>query len=279
MIRITCDSTCDLPKEMYAERNITVVSMGVTLGERFGHDGVDLTADEIYAFVSETGKLPTTSAISVGEYTDVFGPIVASGDQILHISLSSELSSSYQNACIAASDFDGVRVVNSKSLSTGSGLLVLLASDLIQSGLGLDEAADALAQAAEKLDVSFVIQTLDYLHKGGRCSTVAALGANLMKLRPEIEVKDGKMAVAKKYRGSIDRSVSDYIKGRLAGREDVDTARIFVTHSGVPDEVLENAVAQVKALQPFTEVYTSRAGCTISSHCGPGTLGVLFFKK
>lgn len=279
MIRITCDSTCDLTRDLYEMHDITVVSMGVTLGDRFGHDGVDLTADEIYAYVEESGKLPTTSAISVGEYTDAFAPIVNAGDQVLHISLSSELSSSYQNACIAASDLDGVRVVNSKNLSTGSGLLVLLASDLVKSGVSLDTAAETLTQAAEKLDVSFVIQTLDYLRKGGRCSAVAALGANLMKLRPEIEVKDGKMGVAKKYRGSIERSVSDYIKGRLQGRDDLDLSRIFVTHSGVPEEVLTTAVDLVKELQPFEQVYTSRAGCTISSHCGPGTLGVLFFKK
>lgn len=279
MIRITCDSTCDLTRDLYEMHDITVVSMGVTLGDRFGHDGVDLTADEIYAYVEESGKLPTTSAISVGEYTDAFAPIVNAGDQVLHISLSSELSSSYQNACIAASDLDGVRVVNSKNLSTGSGLLVLLASDLVKSGASLDTAAETLTQAAEKLDVSFVIQTLDYLRKGGRCSAVAALGANLMKLRPEIEVKDGKMGVAKKYRGSIERSVSDYIKGRLQGRDDLDLSRIFVTHSGVPEEVLTMAVDLVKELQPFEQVYTSRAGCTISSHCGPGTLGVLFFKK
>ena len=279
MIRITCDSTCDLTRDLYEMHDITVVSMGVTLGDRFGHDGVDLTADEIYAYVEENGKLPTTSAISVGEYTDAFAPIVNAGDQVLHISLSSELSSSYQNACIAASDLDGVRVVNSKNLSTGSGLLVLLASDLVKSGVSLDTAAETLTQAAEKLDVSFVIQTLDYLRKGGRCSAIAALGANLMKLRPEIEVKDGKMGVAKKYRGSIERSVSDYIKGRLQGRDDLDLSRIFVTHSGVPEEVLTMAVDLVKELQPFEQVYTSRAGCTISSHCGPGTLGVLFLRK
>lgn len=279
MIRITCDSTCDLPRDLYASLGVSVVSMGVTLGDRFCRDGLDLSADEIYAYVAETGKLPTTSAISVGEYTDAWAPIVNAGDQVLHISLSSELSSSYQNATIAAADLGNVAVVNSKSLSTGSGLLVLLAADLVREGADLESCAETLAAKAEKLDVSFVIQTLDYLRKGGRCSAVAALGANLMKLRPEIEVKDGKMGVAKKYRGSIERSVSDYIKGRLTGRDDLDLSRIFVTHSGVSDEILTMAVDLVKSLHPFEQVYTSRAGCTISSHCGPETLGVLFFTK
>jgi len=279
MIRITCDSTCDLPKSFYEELGVTVVGMGVTLGDRFCRDGLDLSADEIYAYVAETGSLPTTSAISVGEYTDVFEPIVKAGDQIIHISLSSELSSSHQNARIAAADLGNIEVINTMSLSTGSGLIVMLAADLVKKGGDLDSIAAKLREASEKLDVSFVIQTLDYLHKGGRCSAVAALGANLMKLRPEIEMKGGKLAVAKKYRGSIERSVSDYIKGRLANRDDVDLSRIFVTHSGVPDEVLTMAVDLVKSLHPFENVYTSRAGCTISSHCGPETLGVLFFTK
>lgn len=279
MIRITCDSTCDLPKPFYEEMGITVVGMGVTLGDRFCRDGMDLSADDIYAYVSETGKLPTTSAISVGEYTDVFEPIVKAGDQIVHISLSSELSSSHQNAFIAAADLGNIEVINSKSLSSGSGLLVMLAHDLVKQGDDLETVAGKLREAAEKLDVSFVLQTLEYLHKGGRCSTIAALGANLMKLRPEIEVKDGKLGVAKKYRGSIERSVADYIKGRLSGRDDIDLTRIFITHSGVSEEVLAMAVDLVKELCPFENIYTSRAGCTISSHCGPATLGVLFFQK
>ncbi len=279
MIRITCDSTCDLPQELYQKHDIKVISFAVNLGEELRRDGVNISSDEIYAFVSETGKLPTTSAISVGEYEDVFSPMVNAGDQVLHISLSSELSSSHQNARIAAAEVGNVTVIDTKNLSTGSGLIVLLAAELRDAGLPIEEIEEKLSAAVEKLDVSFVIQTLEYLHKGGRCSTVAALGANLMKLRPEIEVKDGKMQVAKKYRGSMDRSISDYIRGRLANREDVDTSRIFVTHSGVPEETLKMAMDLVRELHPFDEVLTSQAGCTITSHCGPNTLGVLFFKK
>ena len=251
MIRITCDSTCDLTREMYDTLGVTVVSMGVTLGDRFCRDGEDLSAEEIYAYVDKTGTLPTTSAISVGEYEDAWKPIVDAGDEIIHISLSSELSSSNQNASIAASELGNVSVINSKNLSTGSGHLVLRACELRDAGLSREEIANALTDAAEKLDVSFVLQTLDYLKKGGRCSAIVALGANLMKLRPEIVVQNGKMSVGKKYRGSMERSVSDYIRGRLEGRTDLDLSRIFITHSGVPDEILTMAVDLVKSLQPF----------------------------
>lgn len=278
MIRITCDSTCDLPHELYETLGVTVVSMGVTLGDRFCHDGEDLSSDDIYAYVAETGTLPSTSAISVGEYEDVWKQFA--DDEIIHVSLSSELSSSNQNANIAAAELGNVAVIDSKNLSTGSGHLVIRACEMRDAGLSRAEIVANLLEAREKLDVSFVLQTLDYLKKGGRCSTIVALGANLMKLRPEIVVsEDGKMSVGKKYRGSMERSVADYIRGRLEGREDIDTSRIFVTHSGVPDEILAMAVDLVKSLHPFKEVLTSRAGCTISSHCGPATLGVLFFKK
>ena len=279
MIRITCDSTCDLPLKLYDSLGVTVVSMGVTLGDKFCRDGENISAEEIYAYVDQTGTLPTTSAISVGEYEDAWKPFVDAGDEVIHVSLSSELSSSNQNANIAASELGSVSVIDSKNLSTGSGHLVMRAAELRDAGLSRAEIVENLTAAAEKLDVSFVLQTLDYLKKGGRCSAIVALGANLMKLRPEIVVSGGKMSVGKKYRGSIERSVSDYIRGRLEGREDIDTARIFVTHSGVPDEVLAMAVDLVKSLHPFGEVLTSRAGSTITSHCGPGTLGVLFFKK
>ena len=279
MIRITCDSTCDLSPELYEKYGLTMVSMGITLGDRFCRDGIDLSSEEIYDYVGKTGTLPSTSAISVGEYEDAWKPFLDAGDQVIHISLSSALSSSNQNANIAAAELGNVAVIDSLNLSTGTGHLALRAVELRDAGLSFDEIVADLNAAVEKLDVSFVLQTLDYLKKGGRCSAIVALGANLMKLRPEIVVSNGKLSVGKKYRGSIERSVSDYIRGRLEGRTDVDTSRIFVTHSGVPEEILTMAVNLVKELHPFEEVLTSQAGCTISSHCGPATLGVLFFKK
>ncbi len=278
-IRVTCDSTCDLTKELYTAYGVEAVPMGVYLGEELRRDGVNVAAEELFDYVNQSGQLPRTSAISVGEYEEVFSRLTGEGRHVIHISLSSELSSSCQNACIAAGEVGNVNVIDSRSLSSGSGLLVLMAVELARSGMGAGEICQVLETAREKLDVSFVIQTLDYLHKGGRCSGVAAFGANLLKLRPEIVVTDGRMHVGKKYRGNMEKTILDYVRGRLEGRTDVDRDRIFITHSGVPAEIVEKVRALVLELQPFAEVIETRAGCTISSHCGPNCLGVLFFKK
>ena len=279
MIKITCDSTCDLSKELYERFDIEVVPMGVSLGDYFGYDGIDFRSAEIFEYVEKKGDLPKTSAISIGQYMDVFRKYVKQGFQVIHISLSGELSASFQNACIAAESVGNVTVIDSRNLSTGSGHLALLAAEMAEAGKTRDEIVNTLESVKYRLDVSFVLQTLEYLHKGGRCSGVAAFGANLLKLRLEIEVKDGKMQVGKKYRGNLNRSVSDYIRGRLEGRKDLNLDRIFITHSGVPQETVDQAIALVKELQPFKEIIVTQAGCTISSHCGPNCLGVLFFRK
>lgn len=278
-IMITCDSTADLTKELYAKYEATVVPMGVNLGDEFRRDGLNITISDIFEYVAASGQLPKTSAVSVGEYDDVFRPLVEQGYEIVHVSLSSSLSSSHQNACLAAEELGSVYVVDSKSLSTGIGHLVLLGRELAASGMTASEVAAALEELREKLDVSFVLQTLEYLHKGGRCSGVAAFGANLMKLRPEIEVVDGKMQVGRKYRGNMEKTVLAYIRGRLEGREDIRLDRIFITHSGCPQEIVEKAEALVRELHPFQEVIVTTAGSTITSHCGPDCLGVLFLKK
>ena len=278
-IKITCDSTCDLTSALYEENHVEVVPLGVSLGDDFRRDGVDVTAEQLFDFVKASGELPKTSAISIGEYEAVFRKYVEAGYQVIHINLSGELSASHQNACLAAQEVGNVHVVDSRSLSSGSGHLVLLARELADRGMGAEEIVAVLNEKKAKLDVSFVIQTLDYLHKGGRCSGLATYGANVLRLRPEIQVTDGSMKVGKMYRGEMERSILAYIRGRLEGNENVCHDRIFITHSGVPEEVLEKAAALVKELQPFREVAVTRAGCTISSHCGPACLGVLFFKK
>ena len=278
-IVITCDSTADLTNELYAKYQATVVPMGVNLGDDFRRDGLDISISDIFEYVSASGQLPKTSAVSVGEYDDVFRPLVEQGCEVIHVSLSSSLSSSHQNARLAAEELGHVYVVDSKNLSTGIGHLVLLARELADSDMTAPEIAAALEELREKLDVSFVLQTLEYLHKGGRCSGVAAFGANLMKLRPEIEVVGGKMQVGRKYRGNMEKTVLAYIRGRLEGRDDVDTHRIFVTHSPMDQAVVDKAIALVKELHPFEEVIETSAGCTICSHCGPNCLGVLFFRK
>jgi len=276
---ITCDSTADLSPELYAKYGIHPVALSVSLGDELRRDGENITGEDIYRYVEQSGQLPKTSAVSVGEYEDVFRPLVEQGCQVVHISLSSSLSASHQNARLAAEEVENVWAVDSRSLSTGTGHLALLARELADSDMTAPEIAAALEQLREKLDVSFVLQTLEYLHKGGRCSGVAAFGANLMKLRPEIEVVNGKMQVGRKYRGNMEKTILSYIRGRLEGREDLRMDRIFITHSGVPQEILEKAEALVRELYPFEEVLITTAGCTITSHCGPNCLGVLFLKK
>ena len=278
-IKVTCDSTCDLTPELYESYGVQVLPLCITLGEDTYSDGVDVTAEDLFAFADRTGTLPKTSALSPAEYEKAFAPWVEQGYKVIHINISSEFSACYQNACLAAAELGNVYPIDSRNLSSGSGHLVLLAVELARAGKSTEEIVEILNERKEKLDVSFVLQHLDYLRMGGRCSGVAVLGANLLKLRPEIRVVDGKMNVGAKYRGSMERSVLDYVKGRLAGRDDVDTGRIFVTHSPMPQELVDKVVALVKELHPFREVLVTSAGCTVSSHCGPECLGVLFFKK
>ena len=278
-IKITCDSTCDLPQELYTKYDVEVVALAVTLGDELHRDGVDITAPELFSYVKETGTLPKTSAISMGEYMDVFGKYVDEGRTVIHINLSSNLSASHQNAVLAAQELGNVYVVDSRSLSTGSGHLVIEAAEMAAQGLDAGTIVARLNEMKERVDASFVLQTLEYLQKGGRCSSVTALGARALQLRPEIRVADGGMGVGKKYRGSMEKSVLDYVRGRLDGRDDIDTHRIFVTHSPMDQSVVDKAIALVKELHPFEEVIETSAGCTICSHCGPNCLGVLFFKK
>ena len=278
-IKITCDSTCDLPQELYAKYDVEVVALSVALGEELHRDGVDISAPELFAYVKESGTLPKTSAVSMGEYLDVFGKYVREGKTVIHINLSSNLSASHQNAMLAAEELGNVYVVDSRNLSTGSGHLVIEAAEMAAQGMEAEAIVAQLNKMKERVDASFVLQTLEYLQKGGRCSSVAALGARALQLRPEIRVADGGMGVGKKYRGSMEKSVLDYVRGRLEGRDDIDTRRIFVTHSPMDQAVVDKAIALVRELHPFEEVIETCAGCTICSHCGPNCLGVLFFKK
>lgn len=278
-IKITCDSTCDLTVELYEKYDVQVLPLGVTLGDRLYRDGVDIKIEDIFEYVKETGALPTTSAISVGEYSDVFKKYVDDGYSVIHINISSEFSACHKNACLAAEELCGVYPIDSRNLSTGSGHLVIEAAKMAQDGMDADAIADRLRALTEKVDASFVLQTLEYLRKGGRCSSIAALGANLLQLRPEIVVAEGKMHAEKKYRGKAEKSISDYIRGRLEGRDDIVLDRIFITHSNVPAPIVEEAKKLVSELHPFAEIIETVAGCTISSHCGPCCLGVLFFRK
>ena len=278
-IIITCDSTADLPREICEKYNIPVIPLGVTLGDKTYLDGVDITPDEVYAHHAKTGELPKTTAANVGDFIDFFTPIVNEGKTIIHFPISSEMSSTYNNALIAASEFENVHIIDSRNLSSGIGLIVLAAVEMAQSGMPAEEIIEKATELTKCSDASFVIDNLEYLHKGGRCSAVAMLGANLLKLKPCIDVTNGKMDVSKKYRGKYAEVLKQYVSERLANLEDIDNTRIFVTHAGCADEIVDAVTAQVKEYGFFKEVIPCRAGCTISSHCGADTLGILYIRK
>ena len=278
-IKITSDSTCDLSKELLEQNDITLFPLTVIKDNQAYTDGITITTDEIFAHVAAGGDLCTTTAGSMGEYMDLFKKYAADFDAVFHISLSSELSSSYQNACLAAEEYDNVVVIDSRNLSTGQGLVVLKACELANADASVEEIKEILIEYTTKVEASFLLDQLAYMVKGGRCSTVAALGANLLNLKPCIEVKNGKLGVVKKYRGSYAKCLAAYVKDRLADRNDLERKNLFVTRTPVTDECLQAVEAAVKAHADFENIYWTNAGCTISCHCGPGTLGVLFVRK
>ena len=278
-ILISADSTCDLSAELRERYNVSIIPLGVTLGDKTLFDGVDITPDQIYAYHEETGILPKTTAANVGDCIDYFKPFADEGKTVIHLSLSSEFSSTYNNACLAAGEFENIYVVDSRNLSTGNGLLVIAAAEMAAEGVPAEEIVEKLTAMTACVDASFVIDDLEYLHKGGRCSALAMMGANLLKLKPCIEVKNGKMGVGKKYRGKYASVLKEYVAERLADIENIESDRIFITHAGVDPEIVNAVAEQVKETGHFGEVLVTRAGCTISSHCGAATLGILFVRK
>lgn len=276
---VTADSTCDLSSELLAQYGIDTLPLYVVMEGKAYKDGVEITPDDIYAKVKATGKIGSTAAINVDEYLTFFTEKRKTCDALIHFTISSEMSSCYQNACIAAEEVGNVWVIDSRNLSTGIGHLVLDAAELAAEGKEPQQIADILNERKKKLDVSFVIDTLKYLSLGGRCSPLAALGANLLNLKPTICVVNGKMIVGKKYRMSLDRALLRYVKDQLGDLETVDTRRIFITDSGVSDENWQAVEKLLRETLPFEKIYHTRAGCTVSSHCGPGTLGILFYRK
>ncbi len=277
-IKVTVDSTNDLSREIMDRFDITALPLAVNMGDKLYRDMVDITPDDIYAHVDAGGSLPKTSAINAAEYEEFFKKFLGEYDAVIHINLSSEMSTCHNSARMAAEDLP-VHVVDSRNLSTGSALLALLACEKAAAGEDAAKIAEDLRGMTDKVDASFVVSRLDYLHKGGRCSTIAMLGANVLKLKPCIEVHDGKMGVAKKYRGQYNRCLENYVKDRLGEADDIDTHRIFITHSGVPQETIDLVKKAVESCKTFDEILITRAGSTISSHCGDGTLGILYMHK
>lgn len=278
-VMITADSTCDLPLDLIKKHRIELAPLSVLLDDKSYLDGVEITPDDIYAFYHRTGRLPKTAAVPPSQYIDLFSKYQEKGYAVVHISLSSSISSSYQNACLAAGEFDDVYVVDSENLCCGMGLLVLKASDLREQGKAAKEIAAQAELLKGKVRSSFILDKLEFLHKGGRCSGITALGANLLSLKPCIEVHHGKMDVAKKYRGKLAGAYRQYTIDRLKDTDTIDYQRVIIAHSGVDESLLDMVWKTVEKQGNFKEMILARAGCTITAHCGPNTLAVMYMEK
>ena len=256
--KITADSTCDLSPELLEQYGLSLTPLYVQLGEKTYRDGVDIFPDDIYAHVANGGDLATTAAVNLADYVRLFFDLSRKYDFVIHICISSDFSCCYQNASLAAAEYPNVYIVDSRNLSTGHGLVVLEAERCARKGMGPQAIVSYLQVLTEQVDASFILSRLEYMKKGGRCSSVAVLGANLLRLRPAIEVTDGKMHVCKKYRGTFEACVKAYIADRLQGKENLNLRRVFITHSGVPEEIIETAKEAVRQYQNFEEICVTR---------------------
>ncbi len=277
-IIIAVDSACDIPASFLTENEVAVLPYHISFGSEDYIDGVTITRSDLYKKVEETGVLPKTAAISPAAFSDFFASLLAKGDAVVYFSIGSHFSSACQNATLAAAELENVFVVDTASLSSGEALVLLHAIALRKEGHTAAEIAEACRAYTARCNVSFVLDLLDYMHRGGRCSGVAALGANLLGIKPSLGITDGVLGLEKKYRGKLRVVVSKYIRERLEGLT-VMPDYVFLTDAGVESEVRDAAYETLRELGIFKEIYLTDAGCVISSHCGPGTLGILFVEK
>ena len=280
-IKITSDSTCDLGEELIAQNDIGIFALQVILGEQSYRDGIDIVPQDIFDYVAANGILPKTAAGSAEEYAAFFKKQLEGNDALIHFNISSKASSSHSAACIAAKNFKGkVFVVDSKALSTGQGLLVMKACDLKKEGLSAAEIVKRITALTPLVTTSFVPDDLNYLHKGGRCSLAAMLGAKVLKLHPLIEEdSEGQLVAKKKYMGSMERCIKTYINDLRAQYRHYDRTRCFITHSSADKQLVDIAKKAVAEMFEFDEVIETVAGSIITSHCGRNTLGVLFISE
>lgn len=279
-IIITTDSTSDLSPELIQKYGIKVLPLNIVSETDSKKDGIEINAKDVFEYQRKTGKLLKTAAANVAEWEDFFDNL-PENDGVVNFTISSEMSSTFTNSKLAADERNEIYTIDSRNLSTGIGLLILTACDLREQGLSAKEIYEKIEALKPYVRASFVIDTLEFLHKGGRCSAIAALGANLLKLKPCIEVKDGKMGVAKKYRGKITEIIPKYIKDKLADFDKINPDKVFITHT-MDDEniyIVDEMLKYIKDNYNFKNVYTSTAGCTVSVHCGPNTLGILYIDK
>lgn len=281
MIKIMSDSTCDLSKDLIEKYDIAILPLHIHLNEDEYQDGVTITPDEIYQWADANNTTPKTSAASMAEVVDLFQPYIEKDDEIIIFSISSSMSANFNVMRLAAEDLeaeDKIHVIDSANLSTGIGLLVIEAAIMAQEGKSAKKIVARIEELKPRVSASFVVDTLTYLHRGGRCSSVAALAGGVLKLHPKIVVENGKMDANKKYRGKINAVIKSYAKDMEADLKNAKKDRVFITHSGCDQAIIDDVTSYLESLNVFDEIIETRAGSVISSHCGPRTLGVLFIE-
>ena len=279
MVKIISDSTCDLSQELLKKYDIEIAPLHILLGDEEYEDGKSITPDEIYRWSDEHGATPKTSATGIDQMIEVYRPHIEKGEEIVVFCISSDMSTTYNVMRMAAAEIeaeDRIFVVDSANLSTGVGLQVIEAAIMAQEGKSGAEIVAHIEKISPRVRASFVVDTLTYLHRGGRCSGIAALAGGMLKLHPKIVVEGGKMKPEEKFRGKMSKVVMDYVKSMEEDLKKAEKSRVFITHSGSEPEIIEAVHKYLEELNVFDEILVTRAGCVISSHCGPGTLGVLF---
>lgn len=282
MIKIIADSTCDLSKDLIEKYDITILPLHINLNDEEFLDGVTITPDEIYKWSDANNTTPKTSAASIEDTIEVLKPIVEEGNEVIMFCIASGMSTTINVFRMAVQELDAedkVRVIDSANLSTGIGLQVIEAACMAREGKTLDEIATTIEELKKRVRASFVVDILTYLHRGGRCSGLAALAGGMLKLHPKIVVKDGVMGPDKKYRGKINSAILNYVQDMEDSLLKAKKDRVFITHSGCDQEAINSVKEYLESLNVFEEILVTRAGGVISSHCGPGTLGVLFIEN
>lgn len=280
-IRIVADSTCDLSQELIEKYEVCIIPLCIVMGEKSYYDGIETSPDEIYAWADANKTTPKTAAVTMDRTEEILAPFMEAGEDIIFFGISSEMSTTCNVVRLVGEEkeYDRLFVIDSRNLSTGIGLQIIRAAELALEGKCAEEIVEAINNARDKVKASFVVDTLTYLARGGRCTAATALLANTLKLHPEIVVAEGKMGVSKKYRGSLDSALVKYAKDLQDALLQSDDTCVFLTHSGCSQEVIDKIYIFLKELNYFKNIYITRAGGVISSHCGPGTLGILFYEK
>ena len=281
-VKIVADSTCDLTKELLEKYDISIIPLHIVLGENEYKDGSEISPDEIYQWSDTNNEAPKTSAISISDAMEIYEACAKTHDEIVCFSISGQMSTTVNVMRMAAEELeleDRIHIIDSANLSTGGGLLVIEAAVMAQEGKSASEIVKAIETLKPQVRATFIVDTLTFLHRGGRCSGVAALAGGALKLHPKIVVENGAMKPDKKYRGKMNSAIMTYVKDLEPQIKNAKKDRVFLTHSGCDEELLQSIYDYVKELNIFKEIHIARAGGVISSHCGPGTFGLLFIEN